>query len=281
MNLLPHIFRIARPYNAILPLILVALGGISEGASTAVILMTVSAFFLLHSAVTIWNDIEDIHIDRDNYRDLSSFDKLGKNALKRIVIFLIAVGLGCGLLLSVNVFVVFICFVSLSYAYNSPPLQLSRRPIASIVILGACYALLPFWTGVLAAGQLSTYSVVLGVTLAISRMSLSILKDYKDAHGDAKHTKKTFLLVYGRTVTRRTSMLLACIGYAFTLATAWWFQPSLSTFYLIIGVFLCAWLVSQRQVLRKFSTYKALNEQFHKCIHYELLFYGYLAWLIT
>jgi 4-hydroxybenzoate polyprenyltransferase len=107
----------------------------------------------------------------------------------------------------------------LGSAYNAPPLLLSRRPIASIVLLGAYYTTLPLLFGVLmGGGKLGSGFVVLCLSLTLQKVSVSLLKDYKDEAGDRQYGKQTFLIVYGRHAVAWSSIITGLVGY---IVTAW------------------------------------------------------------
>ncbi len=266
-----------RPYNSLLPLSALYIGGAIVGASTQLISIGMIILFAAHSALTLANDIEDIEVDVSNGRDVTNYRLVRKNLALSIVVLLVAGGFVTSLvLLPVEFSVLFLISLVLSWAYNSKPLQLSRRPISSIVILGICYGMIPLLMGVALNSVLTGSVLVLGLFFGVGRASLSILKDYKDARGDAKHGKKTFLLSYGRTNVQRVSIMLAFVGYAGTIVTIFCISNSVSIWSLICGV-IAVYLLMQRLRLKPAKSYEMLNRQFHLCLHYELAFYGALA----
>ncbi len=270
-----------RPYNALLPLILIYLGGMIVHMPYAVVAGALVVTFLIHSAVTLLNDIEDEVIDKTNGRQDGLIDIMSPNSVRHIAHMMILVAMGLGILLLPLSAVAFLgIFIILSWMYNSKPFQVSRRPIGSIVLLGICYAFVPFMLGVsLGSLEVSYLVLCLGASFAIGRVSLSMLKDYKDAHGDALHDKRTFLLVYGRTKVRSVSVIMSVIGYAGILISIAWLLHDASRTWLwtLLGGALAIWLVSCRARLSPKHSYTRLNHQFHQCLQYELLFYGFIV----
>ncbi|MCA9325899.1 UbiA family prenyltransferase, partial [Candidatus Saccharibacteria bacterium] len=112
-------------------------------------------------------------------------------------------------------------------------------------------------------------AVLLGLGLSLNRLSLSLLKDYKDAPGDAKAHKRTFLLRYGGTLTARLSLGLAVVGMGMVLVVL--ASQTLSTQYLVLVV-TAGWLLYERSKLFRHQDYVGLNRVFHDCLYYQLIF---------
>lgn len=275
--------ELARPYNSLLPLTLVFIGAQLGGANVWYTLVAILTVLGVHSAVTIANDIEDEAVDKTNNRNLKSITLLGKKRAWVIVWVMLVASVLLGIIwLPLGCTYLLLIIIAISWAYNSRPLQLSRRPIFSIVALGVCYGMVPFLIGFLAGGRLSWYAVGISIFLAIGRASLSMLKDYKDAVGDAKHKKKTFLLVFGRTRLRTLSITFAALGYGGVIAGFMAFRSEWVWLFALLAVAVAAWLIYERTKLSPEASYATLNERFHRCLHYELVFYGVLAlWAVT
>ncbi len=215
-----QLYFLGRPFNATLPLVLSLCGYyLATGAVTPIDSSVYTLFvcmFLIHAGFTILNDIADRAIDRDNSvrtrittGTLRQVKQLGYGAAG-----IIAVGIAIAITLPPTTFGAIILTVLLSFCYNHRPLQLSRRPIGSIVTLGILYGLLPLFAGYfLVASHLTPALLFLGLFWLVGRMSLSLLKDFKDSAGDAKHHKQTFLLRYGPSTTLRLSVIGGIVGY--------------------------------------------------------------------
>lgn len=171
---------------------------------------------------TIQNDIEDLAIDKVNSpsKALAS----GKLSIEEASAFnnIILVGL---LALSLYHFphhLIFVLMLGLIWLYNKPPFFLSRRPIASIVVLALAYSTVPLLYGYYLNFGLALNSDLLYLVLLwfLVRISIAILKDYKDARGDKAYNKRTFYLTYGHRYTALVSIIcfsVGCVGILFLL----------------------------------------------------------------
>ena len=100
------------------------------------------------------------------------------------------------------------------WIYNSKPFLLSRKPFASLIILALSYSTIPLLYGYyLNLGlKINNYFIYLIIFWFLIRISVSILKDYKDEVGDKIYSKKTFYLVFGNKRTALVSVLFFCLG---------------------------------------------------------------------
>jgi 4-hydroxybenzoate polyprenyltransferase len=258
----------------------VVIGWVAAGGRGGAVLPLVAIYFLLHSGLTIWNDIEDETIDGLSGRQgIATIRRLGLMRELRIITItyvLLAVFLAAylGPMALAWVALIILC----GYVYNTRPLQLSRRPLGSIAILILFYGALPVLLGASYAG-LSALSVALAGGYGVLRGSLSVLKDYKDAPSDAKHNKRTFLLVYGARAVEKVSIVAAAIGFililsAITALVGGWV-------WMVVATIIAGWLLAKRWQLREAKSYKELNIIFHNCLYYQLIFDGVvLVWLV-
>lgn len=281
---LTTLLALARPYNSLLPLLLLYMGSVIASIThVGVIMVAMGILFLVHAVATIGNDIADKEIDKDNQRDLLLTTAWRPRQLRQLVIIMSFVALVVSVaLLPALTTILFVCLLFISWGYNVKPLQLSRRPIWSVVILGVCYGFIPFCIGASLDGNITIIEAAIGCSFAMSRMSLSILKDYKDAHGDALHHKKTFLLVYGRTMVWRLSIALLLGGNTATILFLWLWAGGEGgqVYWLVGGIAMSGWLLYQRLLLRPERSYQWLDQQFHRVLSYESVFYGYIiVWL--
>lgn len=276
---------LARPSNFLLPMLAVIAGFLFNGLEVnSDLYVALLGLFLLHSAVTIWNDIEDRQIDKLNGVDtLLTRSTTWLQPARWVVAGLVAGSFVCCLLLPFAAAAWLVGFFILSWAYNTQPLRLSLRPLSSIVVLGLCYGFVPIMLGASSAGQITSQIILLAVFWSIGRVSLSILKDYKDAVGDAKSSKKTFLLVYGNRTVRLISLAFGVIAFLQVARITYPFVASSSKewFYVSILPALVGLVYLRLQLFRKRS-YKQLNEIFRKCLEWQLICDGIIvAWLST
>lgn len=270
-----------RVQNAAHPLLAIIAGYIvSGGDNIAGLGYSLVLFTIVHSLVTIWNDIEDKDVDHLNGR--STITELYSNRRKHdvtvLMVVLVALSIALSLFVPSSVVLWCLVFVLVGWVYNARPIQASRRPIASMVMLWLGYGVVPFALGA-SFGEMSVGVAVLGLGWSLSRVSLSLLKDFKDAAGDAKANKRTFLLVYGKSRVVRLSLLFATVGLGMVIIVLsfWvaWYEA------VILAIF-AGILVKERAALVKEQTYRGLNHIFHQCLRYQLVFDGaVLACLIT
>lgn len=276
---------LTRPANAVQPLLFVVIGTVFQGGSLADVRLYAAllAMLLVHGAVTMWNDVEDIEIDRRNKvtTPLTAGQVSVSTVRKWIVGQCLIAALLCLVLPWASSVLLGLCVV-LGWAYNASPLWLSRRPVASVVVLALSYGVFPLLIG---AGLVGWTFEVLSLSIAwgASRVSLSLLKDYKDAVGDAQSDKRTFLLVFGHRAVRAWSVALALgsnivvvgIVAAHVYDATWLSYGGLA---LVLSVAVVAW----RLRLFTLGTYGQFNDVFHQSLWLQLAFDGVcLLWLIS
>lgn len=222
-----QLIQLSRPFNSLHPLLLTVAGYALAGGSlltpsTSLSWLIVS-LLLLHSGVTIANDVVDSDIDRDNQVDtpLTTGTKITRRRFHNAAWALTIAAIVCSLLALPLVTALIITSIALlGVGYNYPPLQFSRRPLGSIVALGLSYGLLPIAAGFsLLQAPASPLLWLIGGFYLLARSALSLLKDFKDLVGDKKHRKRTFLLHYGTPLTLHISHALAFIGLLGIVAT--------------------------------------------------------------
>jgi 4-hydroxybenzoate polyprenyltransferase len=236
------------------------------------------AFALVHSAITIWNDLEDQAVDELNgIHDLATYRRLGWYRYVVMAVWLMVVAAALLALWLPYAIAVWLAVVgAMGWIYNARPVQASRRPVASMAILALCYGFVPVAIGIsLGPGTVPAAAWLLAAGWTAGRLSLSLLKDYKDARGDAAAAKKTFLLVYGGRWVARSSFWLAVVGFAGCLGAFAWLAPDPGRI-VLLGV-VAGWLVLERRRLFLQHTYAELNGVFHRCLHYQLAFDGLMV----
>ncbi|HET6925084.1 MAG TPA: UbiA family prenyltransferase, partial [Candidatus Saccharimonadales bacterium] len=237
------------------------------------VFMVAAVVVLVHSIVTVWNDLVDEA--GDHYNDIHRVAALRKQGLLTMVraglyILVAAVVVLLRFLPLTEVLLTLVLF-GLGWLYNREPVRASRRPVLSMVILALSYGALPFLMGA-GLGQPTRLVWLMLLAWMLSRASLSLLKDYKDAPGDAQAGKRTFLLRYGGTLTARLSFGLAAAGLlSLTILTVY----VTDTRQLSVAGSLCIVVVGLmvlRARLFAAHDYASLNRIFHEAVQFQLVF---------
>lgn len=164
---------------------------------------------------TIQNDIEDLEIDKINSPDKAiASGRLNVKEISDLSIAILAILLGLSLYHFPNHLFFVIPMLGMIWFYNKRPLVLSRRPISSIMTLALIYSVFPLIYGYYLNNGLKNdnYFLFLIAFWFLVRISVAILKDYKDVKGDKIYNKKTFYLVFGNKYTIWVSVLFFCFG---------------------------------------------------------------------
>lgn len=268
-----RIIRLIRLENNIHPVLGIIAGYLFVGLVPAIDLVyAIVAFVMIHTIANIWNDIEDEDVDVLNgQKDVHRVRGERKVwVLWTIMAVSGAVTVFClahfpfivGALLSSTV----VC----AWAYNSRPIQASRRPILSMVLLAIAYGVTPVLIG-MSFGSIDYLGVLFIVSWTMARLSLSLLKDFKDAHGDAKVDKKTFLLVYGKNRTVQFSVVLASFGLLGVLSLV--FVVTQNTLAMVLLAIATA-MIFMRAHMFRMDSYDSLNKEFHQGLQYQAVFDG-------
>ncbi len=110
--------------------------------------------------------------------------------------------------------------VAIGALYSLPPARLSYRTFLAPLTLGVAYVGIPYWAGVVAAGEgLGMLDLPLMAALYLLFAGRIILKDFRDREGDALYGKPTFLLRYGKGATCLASLGAVCAGDALLVAS--------------------------------------------------------------
>lgn len=238
---------------------------------------------LAHCVVTIDNDIEDIEIDQVNDSEKILPQKLiSLNEAKLFKNFLLASILVLLFLFpsTYNFLFVASC-LALGWIYNKPPFQISRnRPILSILLLGLTYTALPYLYGVKLSGLEFNISILLIVFfLFLQRISISMLKDFKDEIGDKQFKKQTLYLKVGKRAIVRMSLFFSIISYLGIFTTFFIFKST--NLFLLFPVIFSVSNILDRFKLLKTNQNDKLNNIFRLSFfgenRFELIF---LLWLI-
>lgn len=269
--------KLARLDNALLPTVALLAGFAAVGARDyRQLALIIVVLILAHSVITIWNDIADQSGDKHN--NIARIGDLKRSGTYNAVRLLLYLSVGCIAILLV-VFPLnaaakgLVCLLLLlGWAYNVRPIQASHRPVLSIVLLSLAYGLVPFLLGA-SFGKFSWLVILLAIAWAVGRGSLSLLKDYKDAPGDAIAVKRTFLLVYGGKLTAKLSFGLALVSYLACIGIVAMLVNHVFTATLLLSI-VAIWLLYERAQLFKAHRYAKLNQIFHTCVQYQLVFDG-------
>ena len=276
---------LARPFNALQPMILFIFGVIVSGGDLQSVQMYVGlvAILLLHSAVTIWNDLSDQVVDKhNNVKTMLTTGYVSERTLMYVVLGLTVTGLVLvALFLPWMSVLLAILTIIIGWQYSARPFKASHRPIGSMVFLAISYGAVPLLLGA-SLGDTTPTVWLFAITWSRARVSLSLLKDYKDAVGDVKVKKRTFLLRFGHRRVVATSILCLVMGYGAVIALTTQVVPPVYWVYLIgIGVLCIALLVVERMRLWKASTYQAQHDLFRESLYIHLAVDGVLTvWLI-
>ncbi len=274
-----YILGLARPLNAVHPLVALLVGYlVAEGSNFLQLMVALAGLFILHSITTIWNDIEDWQ--GDTYGKRAPIEQVRLQPSYRywpVFLAVSSLGLIAALFFVNSLLALLFCLLfGLGVVYNTAPIRASHRPLPSVVVLFLAYGFIPFLIGV-SLGHFSWLAVILGLFWGLTRVSLSLLKDYKDAPADAKFNKRTFLLVHGTRSVARLSLLSLVVGIFGTLSTLYLFKPQFSI--VMLGM-IAAWLVYERTTLLGLKSYTALNRTFKESTQYQLIFdLGVVVWL--
>lgn len=223
-----YFINLGRPQNALIPVVSFFIGYLfiyQSAESVRTLLFIGVSIFLLSMFATVQNDIEDYDIDKSNGRASGLHGSTPIKYWHALIYMYVLLLIACVLLLLINtasVWAVSFFTVLLVFAYNKAPLYLSRKPLSSIVVMTITAVTMPIILGLLLStnNSIGMAGVFLASALSLQRLSIIILKDYKDVKGDAIHKKQTFLLQYGYVATKKVSIIVGLIGYVCLLISS-------------------------------------------------------------
>lgn len=204
-----------RPRNLRLPLLIFLTVSIFSQPDLTYIVACTITIAASYGIVVIWNDTADYAIDQANKRNLPlTKGRLSRRNLQLLQLALVAViGGVIAWSQSILLFVAAILFGIIGWAYSLPPLRLGHRGLLAPLSLSIYYAVIPFQ---LAWLQHTQPNVVMGIWTSVSLIFLSVAyllyKDFKDVVGDRQFSKRTPLVIYGATITKRLSIASAIAG---------------------------------------------------------------------
>lgn len=269
--------KLLRAPNAVPPLLWLLIGYYAGGANKIdgrIVTMFIG-ILLLNFFATLQNDVNDLVIDSGSGRKTAlTLGKISQHKMNMVIYFLLISALLVPLLLG-YFYVAFLLalYAVVCFAYNAKPLQLSRRPISSFVTLAICFSTLPAIYGINLSGASFNKNIMILLTGGfLFRISLSVLKDYKDYAGDKRYKKDTFLIKYGSYKLKVLSLAAYSIGAAMIVFSVILITNIKSELVLLL-VITAVYSFSKRMNLRtKASGYELNNYIFHRLLLFGVLF---------
>jgi 4-hydroxybenzoate polyprenyltransferase len=226
MRMLAIYWSLLRYRVAVMIILFMLLGAAWHSGLTSIdapVLLMILALASSYVSATSVNDIADREIDQINHpgdkgRPLAT-GAAGTTDLW--VLFGVSSALAVALALPAGSGAAGIMLLSvvIGVLYSLPPARLSYRTFLALLTLAVAYVGIPYWAGVVVAGEtLRTSDVPLLTALYLLFAGRIILKDFRDREGDAAFGKPTFLLKYGKKATCLASLCALCAGDAILVA---------------------------------------------------------------
>jgi 4-hydroxybenzoate polyprenyltransferase len=226
MRMLAIYWSLLRYRVAVMIILFMLLGAAWHSGLTSIdapVLLMILALASSYVSATSVNDIADREIDQINHpgdkgRPLVT-GAAGTTDLW--VLFGVSSALAVALALPAGSGAAGIMLLSvvIGVLYSLPPARLSYRTFLAPLTLAVAYVGIPYWAGVVVAGEtLRTSDVPLLTALYLLFAGRIILKDFRDREGDAAFGKPTFLLKYGKKATCLASLCALCAGDAILVA---------------------------------------------------------------
>ena len=226
MRMLALYWSLLRYRVAVMIILFMLLGAAWHGGLTSIdapVLLMILALASSYVSATSVNDIADREIDQINHpgdkgRPLVT-GAAGTTDLW--VLFGVSSALAVALALPAGPGAAGIMLFSvvIGVLYSLPPARLSYRTFLAPLTLAVAYVGIPYWAGVVVAGEtLRTSDVPLLTALYLLFAGRIILKDFRDREGDAAFGKPTFLLKYGKKAACLASLCALCAGDAILIA---------------------------------------------------------------
>ena len=226
MRMLALYWSLLRYRVAVMIILFMLLGAAWHGGLTSIdapVLLMILALASSYVNATSVNDIADREIDEINHpgdkgRPLVT-GAAGTTDLW--VLFGVSSALAVALALPAGPGAAGIMLLSvvIGVLYSLPPARLSYRTFLAPLTLAVAYVGIPYWAGVVVAGEtLRTSDVPLLTALYLLFAGRIILKDFRDREGDAAFGKPTFLLKYGKKAACLASLCALCAGDAILIA---------------------------------------------------------------
>ncbi len=222
MKILVLYWRMLRYRVAVMILLFALLGAAWHGGLTGIGLPVIAMALALASSyvcATSVNDIADREIDRINHPKDAGRPLVTGTAEARDLWLLFGVSGALTVAIPMTIGPLAVGIMALSVVigvlYSLPPVELSHRTFLAPLTLGVAYVGIPYWAGVVAAGENLAASDLLPIAaLYLLFTGRILLKDFRDREGDAAYGKPTFLLRYGKRATCLLSLGAVCAGDA-------------------------------------------------------------------
>lgn len=227
--------RLVRPFNFVLFLAGVGVGGLLAAEGTALregeglrLLVAAASAALLGGAANALNDVFDLEIDRVNRpeRPLSS-GRVSVGAAKGVWAAGTLAGVVAGALLSALHGVLAVAATVLLFVYNA---RLKRVPLAGNVLVGVVVALALVY-GAAAVG--APEAAFVGAAFAfLTTLAREVVKDVEDLAGDAAAGARTLPIAFGKAVAERSAAAVVALTIALTPVPFLWL--GYSSVYLLV-----------------------------------------------
>jgi len=276
-----HFVELVRPYNAMTIVVAFCIGYFFTNVHVSFynFILGILSILLAHSIATIQNDINDYEIDKINSPDKPLTG--GKISIKEAKTFswilLSILGFIAVVGFPKHFFFIFIILL-ICWLYNNPPFLLSRKTFWPLIILASMYSVVPMLYGYFLKNSIITSGFLCIVMVwFLLRISISILKDFKDEKGDLIFKKKTFYLTYGKNLTIRTSLYFSVVSFILIFYFLDYIRP--------IWVWFIMMLPAVRSIYLRWKLFKAedvkLTHFFHQIFfgqnQFDIIF---LLWLL-
>lgn len=275
--------ELTRPYNATTLLLAFSIGYffLSNNRIGNHFLLGNILILLVHSVATIQNDIADFEIDKINVplKPLQN-NRITLNEARKLQYILAACAISLSLILLPIHFIFVVSMLLVSWVYNKQPFLLSRQPVSSLIILGLAYSLAPMLYGFILNGNTIEQPFILTlISWFVLRISISVMKDYRDKKGDKLFHKMTFYIIFGKNITTWLSVIFALFGYLGILLISVYIRKV--NLFLLIPTALAIKNIFVRFKLLSINEDNKANKIFHKAFFGQNQFEAiYLIWLI-
>ncbi|PLS80550.1 hypothetical protein CYG49_04755 [Candidatus Saccharibacteria bacterium] len=247
-----------RPHMALSSWVLFAAVVVDQqGFDLLLLLLGLILLIALYGMVVIINDLADYPIDTLNKRrdiplvagTVAPSDYVSLLVGLSVVVTLI------GLALNQNVLLVSALYLLLGWLYSGPA-NLKNRGLPAIILLGACYGLLPWWLGAAATGiGPNPTLLVVSISSFIFAAGTVLLKDFKDVVGDRAGGKRTLLVVFGSTFVQGLLLALTLTGYGL-LITYKFYQGAIMTGFVGAVLALLSGIILANSQLTRSAAYR-------------------------
>jgi 1,4-dihydroxy-2-naphthoate octaprenyltransferase/chlorophyll synthase len=180
-------------------------------AITPQLVMAGLAIASQYAALVSLNDLADEALDRINLRGFRDrplvSSGVSRHELRVVAGAAAVVSIAAGFVAAPVIGALLLVSLLLYAEYSLPPLRLSRHAWVAPAQLALGYVLVPYVVGVVAVGgRLGARDAVFLPALVLLFLSRSLLKDLRDRWGDAAHSKRTLVLLHGKSLVSGLSI---------------------------------------------------------------------------